>query len=85
MIMRNGGSHEAIDAAAKRIELERAPEVKRVQSIQALPPKVLLRKTWWAEALRQLPRLLRYAPVQWLAGRLAKPMMSGTTEVTLKV
>jgi len=84
-VMRDGGSLEAIDAAAKRIELERAPEVKRVQSIQAIPPKVLLRKTWWADALRQLPRLLRYAPVQWLAGRLAQPMLSGTTEVTLKV
>ncbi len=84
-VLRDGGSLEAIDDAANRIELERAPEVEQIQAMQAIPPKVLLRDAWWAEVLRQLPRLLRYAPVRGLAGRLAQPMMFGTTEVTLQV
>jgi 2-polyprenyl-6-methoxyphenol hydroxylase-like FAD-dependent oxidoreductase len=84
-VLREGGTPEAIDAAARRIEVERAPEVRRIQTMQAMPPKVLLSHSWWAEALRQLPRLLRYGPVRGLAGRLAQPMMFGTTEVSLQV
>jgi 2-polyprenyl-6-methoxyphenol hydroxylase-like FAD-dependent oxidoreductase len=84
-VLGDGGASDAIDAAASCIERERAPEVKRIQRMQSMPPKVLLGHSWWAEALRQLPRLLRYAPVRGLAGRLAQPMMFGTTEVTLRV
>ena len=84
-VLREGGTADAIDAALRRIEAERKPEVQRLQRMQALPPKILLRHTWWAELLRQVPRLLRFAPVQTLAGRLAQPFLFGTSELRLRV
>ncbi len=84
-VLREGGAPEAIDAATRRIELERLPEVERIQQMQALPPKVLLRRIWWAELLRQLPKLMRFAPVREVAGRLAQPLLLGTTDLTLRV
>jgi 2-polyprenyl-6-methoxyphenol hydroxylase-like FAD-dependent oxidoreductase len=83
--LRGGASLDAIDEAARCIGIERAPEVRKVQAMQARPPKVILRHTWWADVLRQLPKLLRFEPVRGLAGRLAQPMLFGTTDVTLKV
>jgi 2-polyprenyl-6-methoxyphenol hydroxylase-like FAD-dependent oxidoreductase len=84
-VLREGGSPDAIDDAAHRIELERVPEVKRVQAMQAMPPKVLLGHSRRAEMLRQLPHLMRFAPIRWVAGRLAQPMLFGITKVTLRV
>jgi len=84
-VLRGGGSLEAIDAAANRVEAERAPEVRRVQLMQAGPPKVIMPRTWWAEALRQLPRLLRFEAVRSIAGHAAQPLLFGTTELKLRV
>ena len=84
-VLRDGGSCDAIDAAAVRIGVERAPEVRFIQALQARPPKVILAQAWWAELLRQVPKLLRFASVRGVAARLARPMLFGTSEVTLRV
>jgi 2-polyprenyl-6-methoxyphenol hydroxylase-like FAD-dependent oxidoreductase len=84
-VLASGGSPEAIDAATRRIEVERMPEVSKIQSLQATPPKVMLRDTWWAELARQVPRLMRFAPVRALAVRAAQPILFGTTDVKLRV
>jgi 2-polyprenyl-6-methoxyphenol hydroxylase-like FAD-dependent oxidoreductase len=84
-VLREGGSAESIDAVLRRIEAERKPEVRQIQRMQAMPPKILLRHTWWAEILRQAPKLLRFAPVQRLAGQLAQPFLFGTEELDLRV
>lgn len=84
-VLRAGGSSDAIDAAALRIGLERAPEVVFIQALQARPPRVIMARTWWAEVLLQLPKLLRFAPVRGLATRIARPMLFGTTDVVLRV
>ncbi|HIF95139.1 MAG: FAD-dependent monooxygenase [Myxococcales bacterium] len=84
-VLQSGGSLEAIDAAALRIEEERMPEVSRIQSLQATPPKIMLRDTWWAELARQVPRLMRFAPVRALASRAAQPALFGTADVRLQV
>ncbi len=84
-VLLEGGSPEAIDAATRRIEWERAPEVKQIQRMQAMPPKIVLRQTWWAELARQVPKLLRFAPTRRIAMRLSQPFQFGTTELKLRV
>jgi 2-polyprenyl-6-methoxyphenol hydroxylase-like FAD-dependent oxidoreductase len=84
-VLREGGALEALDAAAGRVEGERAPEVRFVQRLQALPPKVMLRRTWWAEGLRQIPWLLRFAPARRLLARQARPFLFGNGELPLRV
>ena len=50
----------ALDAAARAVQSERSEEVVAIQKLQAMPPKVLLRDTWWTRALlRLLPALAR--------------------------
>ncbi len=83
--LRQGASAEAIDRITARIAAERLPEVVAIQRLQAFPPRVILPRTWWAEALRQLPRLLRFAPLRGIAARGAGPFLNGTTEVALRV
>ena len=53
--------------------------------MQSLPPRIVLPRTWWAEALHRLPELLRFAPVRALAGRAAQPFAFGVTDVRLDV
>ena len=84
-VLRDSGSSDAIDAAALGIGLERAPEVVFIQALQARPPRVIMARTWWAQVLLELPKLLRFAPVRGLAIRIARPMLFGTTDVVLRV
>lgn len=84
-VLREAGSPDAIDAAARLVGAERAPEVRRLQFMQSIPPKVLFPRTWWAELLRQLPWLMRFPPARGLAGRLAQPFLFGTRELSLRV
>ena len=49
-----GGAPMALDAAARRIEAERMPEIVAVQRVQALPPRIVLAHAWWGEPLRSL-------------------------------
>ncbi len=84
-LLQQGAGRGELDAAAARIEAERMPEVAQIQAMQALPPRVVLRDVWWAEVLRQVPKLLRYAPVRALASRGARPFMFGKTDVSLRV
>lgn len=84
-VLRDGGSLEEIDAATRRIEAERLPEVSKIQALQAGPPKVILRKDWWVTPLLTLSGLMRIAPVRALVGKAAGPMLNGITDVTLRV
>jgi len=54
-----GADPGALDRAAAEVEAQRVPELRRIQRLQALPPRIALRDTWWVPAaLRCLPRLL---------------------------
>jgi 2-polyprenyl-6-methoxyphenol hydroxylase-like FAD-dependent oxidoreductase len=53
-----GGDPEALDAAARRIEAERMPEIVAVQRAQSLPPRIALSHAWWGEPLRRAIALL---------------------------
>jgi 2-polyprenyl-6-methoxyphenol hydroxylase-like FAD-dependent oxidoreductase len=51
--LRAGAAPDALDLAARAIEAERLPEIAAIQRAQALPPRVILSRAWWAEPLRR--------------------------------
>jgi len=83
--MRAGGGGAELDAAARRIELERVPEVRAIQRMQAQPPKLVLRAGWRGERVRGLTKLLRFPLVRAIAARAARPFAFGVTQVELRV
>ncbi|MGI9589772.1 MAG: FAD-dependent monooxygenase [Myxococcota bacterium] len=82
---RQGGARE-LDAAGRRVEAERRPEVSRIQRFQALPPRFLLNRAWWAEPARRLiPLLASRGPVQAALLRVGSGFAFGFSEVKLEV
>jgi 2-polyprenyl-6-methoxyphenol hydroxylase-like FAD-dependent oxidoreductase len=85
-VLEGGADPGALDRAARQIEAERRPEVQEIQRIQAFPPRILLRDTWWsALALRLLPGLLFSGLAQGRRGTLFRRLLYGVTEVRLAV
>ena len=76
----------ALTTALTEIERERMPEVKYIQALQSLPPRVLLNRAWWGEPVRRLAgaalgnRSIRYRAAQRMA---AFPF--GVTKVRMMV
>jgi len=84
-VLQAGATGEILDAAAAMVEPERGPEIDAIQSLAALPPRVVLRRGWTGELVRfaLLPLLGRV-----LAPLTAKPLrqlFDGVTHVELKV
>jgi len=76
----------ALDAAAATIELERGPEIDRIQALAAQPPRLVLARGWLPRLLRRaLPVLLRLPLARLGAGRTASLFLQGVTEVRLRV
>jgi 2-polyprenyl-6-methoxyphenol hydroxylase-like FAD-dependent oxidoreductase len=85
--LRAGGDPRSLDAAAQAIEAERLPEIRAIQSAQALPPRIVLARAWWGEPLR---RLVELASRSGAAARIAQvagpgPFLFGVTQVSLRV
>lgn len=77
---------EAVDAATRRVEGERAPEVSSIQRLQALPPRMFLRNTWWSRlTMRIVPTLLGPAVRLAGGGALLRRAARGVREVRLEV
>lgn len=84
--LRTGSDPAAIDAAARAVQAEREPEVIEIQRIQAGPPRVILRDTWWAQlALQIVPILLASDIARARRGLLFRRFAFGITEVKLSV
>jgi 2-polyprenyl-6-methoxyphenol hydroxylase-like FAD-dependent oxidoreductase len=76
----------AIDAACGRVEVLRGPEVREIQRLQALPPRVFLRRGPLARlALRVIPRLLASQIARARGGALFRRFAFGVTPVRLRV
>ncbi len=80
-------SASEIDAAARRVQQERLPEVATIQRLQAIPPRILLRDTWWSRAaLRILPALARSDILRTRrGGTVFRRIARGVTDVHLEV
>ncbi|HYB13827.1 MAG TPA: FAD-dependent oxidoreductase [Myxococcota bacterium] len=77
---------QSIDTAARRISSERLPEIFRVQRAQAVPPRVLFSRAWWAEPLRSLLAVLVRTPVgRRVAAGPARLFAFGMSPVRLRV
>jgi 2-polyprenyl-6-methoxyphenol hydroxylase-like FAD-dependent oxidoreductase len=80
------GSPPAVDAACRRIERERLREVAQIQRLQALPPRIILRDSWWSRlALSAAARLLGSDIARARGGVAFRRFAFGVTEVELSV
>ncbi len=85
-VLRDDGSPETIDAACGCVQAERDPEVRAIQRLQAIPPRVLLQRAFWGEYARRLLALLLPTSVgRRLAAANARPFLFGTGEARLRV
>ena len=49
-----------LDTATNKIQAERCTEIKTIQKLQSLPPKILFNNTWWTKLLfRIVPILIK--------------------------
>jgi len=82
----SGAWPAAIDEASRRVEQERLPEVAQIQRLQALPPPVVLRDTWWSRlVLALVPTLLGSDIARARRGIVFRRIAFGVTDVTLTV
>ncbi len=85
-VLDSGAEAGAIDAACRRVEALRLPEVRTIQRLQALPPRVIFRRTWWARLVLELvPRLLGSDIARARRGAAFRRFAFGVTEVRLRV
>jgi 2-polyprenyl-6-methoxyphenol hydroxylase-like FAD-dependent oxidoreductase len=70
-----------VDAAAARVQAERGPEVAEIQRLQAQPPKLLLRDTWWAAAALEVAFFLGLGVARLAGGRFFRRFMFGSGDV----
>jgi 2-polyprenyl-6-methoxyphenol hydroxylase-like FAD-dependent oxidoreductase len=76
----------ALDAACRRVQAEREPEVAAIQRLQARAPRILLNRAWWARGLLWiLPLLVGPDPLRGRGGAVFRRIAFGTTEVKLVV
>jgi 2-polyprenyl-6-methoxyphenol hydroxylase-like FAD-dependent oxidoreductase len=82
-----GGDPSAIDAAARRVQDERMPEVVAVQQMQQDQAKMLFSPESWRTRLvhRLLPWLMRTGVLQWLHRKQYRQMSEGAVPVRLAV
>jgi 2-polyprenyl-6-methoxyphenol hydroxylase-like FAD-dependent oxidoreductase len=81
-VLTGGCAGAAVEAAARRIEAERLPEVQSIQRLQSLPPPVVLSRSWWSQwALRLAPFVIGTAG----RGPAFQRFAFGTTDVRLRV
>jgi 2-polyprenyl-6-methoxyphenol hydroxylase-like FAD-dependent oxidoreductase len=84
--LRAGAGPAALDAAAAAIEIERAPEIERIQALAALPPKLVLARGVVPRLARSvLPWLLRLPLARARAGGTFALFLNGVTRVRLEV
>jgi 2-polyprenyl-6-methoxyphenol hydroxylase-like FAD-dependent oxidoreductase len=84
--LRGGADAAALDAAAATIEPERGPEIDRIQTLAAQPPRLVLARGLVPRLVRSaLPWLLRLPLARSRAGGVGALFLNGVTEVKLRV
>ena len=77
---------DELTRALHAIEDERMREVRRIQTMQAQPPKILLNRAWWGEPLRRVAgAMLGSRFVRRRAGKRVSAFLHGVTKVRLGV
>jgi 2-polyprenyl-6-methoxyphenol hydroxylase-like FAD-dependent oxidoreductase len=86
-VLEGGAVPETIDAAARRVQEERLPEIEEIQKEQQSFPPVIFGTTWWARFIRALVvRLVAYPPIAQRGFReMRERFAHGVTQVELRV
>ncbi len=86
-VLAAGGGPEAIDAAARRVQDERLPEVEAIQRMQQDQARMLFTPDGWRARLvqRLLPLLFRTGLLAWLHRKQYRQMSEGAVPVRLVV
>ena len=85
-VLASGAEPAALDAACRRVEALRTPEVREIQRLQSFPPRILLSSAWWARlALRVLPRVLASDIARARGGTVFRRFAFGVSDVRLRV
>jgi 2-polyprenyl-6-methoxyphenol hydroxylase-like FAD-dependent oxidoreductase len=86
-VLTAGGDAAAIDAAARRVQEERMPEVAAVQRMQRHQARILFAPDGWGSRLlnRLLPWLVRTGLLQWLQRKEYQVLSDGAVPVRLVV
>jgi len=85
-VLRPGSDPTVVDAAARRIEAERLPEILFVQRAQAIAPRVVFARAWWGEPMRAVvAALVRTSLGRRLAAVQARVFAFGKSPVQLRV
>jgi 2-polyprenyl-6-methoxyphenol hydroxylase-like FAD-dependent oxidoreductase len=76
---------QAVATALAAIEAARLPEIRRIQTLQAQPPKLMLSRAWWGEPVRRLVgALLGSTAVRRRAAGRVSVFFHGVTQVSLE-
>ncbi len=77
---------EELDAAARRVRDERLAEVREIQRLQQLPPRVLFQGSWLSRLLvgHVAPLLARTPLPRWALRSVFQRFAEGTTRVELQ-
>ena len=86
-VITGGGLPADIAAACRRTERERLPEVRTIQRLQRVPPRILMQKTPASRFVvrRVLPTLARVGALALPLVGFARRFARGTADVTLRV
>jgi 2-polyprenyl-6-methoxyphenol hydroxylase-like FAD-dependent oxidoreductase len=86
-VLTAGGDPSAIDAATRRVQDERWPEIEAVQQMQENQARLLFAPDRWSSRLmhRLLPLLVRTGLLQWLHRKEYRLMSDGVVPVRLMV
>jgi hypothetical protein len=86
-VLSGGADPAAIDAAARRVQEERWPEIVGVQKMQEDQARMLFNPNRWSTRLVHwlMPLLLRTGVIQWLHRKQYQQMSHGVVPVRLVV
>jgi 2-polyprenyl-6-methoxyphenol hydroxylase-like FAD-dependent oxidoreductase len=86
-VLTAGGDPAAVDAAARRVQEERWPEIVAVQEMQQHQARILFSPDRWSTRLvnRLLPWLVRTGLLQWLQRKQYRYLSDGVVPVRLVV
>ncbi|MGH0035075.1 MAG: FAD-dependent monooxygenase [Myxococcota bacterium] len=75
-----------VERACRAVEAERSPEVRSIQRLQAIPPRIVLSRAWWGEPVRRAAAAaLRSGLGRGRALGVARRFAFGVGEVRLQV
>jgi len=82
----SGSDLRSLQPVLRDIERERMPEVRKVQRLQGLPPRIGFSQAWWGEPVRKtIVQAARIPAIRFAVARRFSIFAFGVTKVDLQV